>query len=234
MRVAPTYAAAALAAALFLAAQNGASAHPSYIPMNPNGASVGDGSIAAIGHQDPRGGGSVNPYGGDFAGADHRWSVELCVKDSDGDGLTNGFELGDPCCVWAQGGPAPAYTADISHPGLATGKFAQPATRVCTDVPACTNPAINPCGAAPSPSSTPAPAPASPSPGSPTPDGSSTSTQPGVLVGAVMGASAAVVAVGLAGASALRRRAKGRRRDGWSRDAESQLMGDGGDGDDGR
>jgi len=27
----------------------------------------------------------------------------LCAKDSDGDGMTNGEELGDPNCVWTQG-----------------------------------------------------------------------------------------------------------------------------------
>ena len=39
----------------------------------------------------------------------------LCLLDSDGDGFTNGEELGDPDCVWVKGerpkGPA------ISHPG---------------------------------------------------------------------------------------------------------------------
>ena len=38
--------------------------------------------------------------------------------DADSDGQTNGLELGDPCCVWSEGA-VPAFTADISHPGLA-------------------------------------------------------------------------------------------------------------------
>jgi len=36
--------------------------------------------------------------------------------DSDGDGVPNGAELGDPCCVWKKG-DKPARTDDLSHPG---------------------------------------------------------------------------------------------------------------------
>lgn len=35
----------------------------------------------------------------DFAKAGHVWSKELCQKDSDKDGFTNGQELGDPGCT---------------------------------------------------------------------------------------------------------------------------------------
>jgi hypothetical protein len=34
----------------------------------------------------------------DFAEAGHKWTVDLCQKDSDKDGFTNGQELGDPDC----------------------------------------------------------------------------------------------------------------------------------------
>jgi hypothetical protein len=34
----------------------------------------------------------------DFAAAGYTWTVELCNKDSDGDGHSNGAELGDPDC----------------------------------------------------------------------------------------------------------------------------------------
>lgn len=47
--------------------------------------------------------------------------MELCRADSDGDGQTNGEELGDPDCVWRPGS-APARTTDISHPGFADSK----------------------------------------------------------------------------------------------------------------
>ena len=36
----------------------------------------------------------------DFEYEELRWTRELCEKDSDGDGFTNGEELGDPCCIW--------------------------------------------------------------------------------------------------------------------------------------
>ncbi len=39
--------------------------------------------------------------------------------DSDGDGLSNGAELGDPDCIWYKGGPPPSIIsiASLSHPG---------------------------------------------------------------------------------------------------------------------
>jgi len=40
----------------------------------------------------------------------------LCMKDSDGDGLSNGEELGDPSCVWTEGA-TPTRVVDITHPG---------------------------------------------------------------------------------------------------------------------
>ena len=48
-----------------------------------------------------------------------QWNAVLCRMDSDGDGLTNGQELGDPDCVWTKG-QAPQRTTDITHPGMAT------------------------------------------------------------------------------------------------------------------
>ena len=44
------------------------------------------------------------------------WTRELCMMDSDGDGRTNGEELGDPRCVWTPRGGAPTNTAS-GHPG---------------------------------------------------------------------------------------------------------------------
>ncbi|VDP67653.1 unnamed protein product [Echinostoma caproni] len=46
------------------------------------------------------------------------WS-ELCKLDSDGDGLTNGEELGDPECTWTNG-MQPNRTTNLSHPGMCT------------------------------------------------------------------------------------------------------------------
>jgi hypothetical protein len=64
----------------------------------------------------PEGGGSVCNFGGDFARAGHTWTRALCKMDSDQDGETNGEELGDPCCRWAEGGE-PSRRWQLSHPG---------------------------------------------------------------------------------------------------------------------
>jgi dopamine beta-monooxygenase len=44
------------------------------------------------------------------------WTRELCMKNSDGDGKTNGQELGDPHCTWTKG-EIPTHTNGLSHPG---------------------------------------------------------------------------------------------------------------------
>jgi dopamine beta-monooxygenase len=51
----------------------------------------------------------------DFAAAGHMWTAALCAKDSDGDGATNGVELGDPTCVWTVG--ADPTGSATGHPG---------------------------------------------------------------------------------------------------------------------
>jgi hypothetical protein len=106
-----------------------AAAYQSYVALNPNGASVG---VAAIGHVDPNGGGPRNAYGAAFAGAGHAWTVALCQADSDGDGQYNGLELGDPCCAWVTGGAPPAFSTDISHPGLASSTTNRTAPANCS------------------------------------------------------------------------------------------------------
>ena len=45
-----------------------------------------------------------------------RWTKKLCMEDSDGDGISNGVELGDPECAWTPGA-APAMSNNITHPG---------------------------------------------------------------------------------------------------------------------
>lgn len=42
----------------------------------------------------------------------------VCATDSDGDGKTNGDELGDPCCRWVRGESGPDRTSGVSHPAL--------------------------------------------------------------------------------------------------------------------
>eukprot|EP00668_Euglena_longa_P035762 GGOE01045953.1.p2 GENE.GGOE01045953.1~~GGOE01045953.1.p2 ORF type:complete len:170 (-),score=43.55 GGOE01045953.1:416-895(-) len=58
---------------------------------------------------------SNNPFGTDFQKYSFSWSA-VCTLDSDGDGRTNGEELGDPKCAWTQGA-TPARVVNITHPG---------------------------------------------------------------------------------------------------------------------
>merc|ERR1711862_696191 len=67
------------------------------------------------------GGGARNPFGEAFAKAGYEWTAELCTEDSDGDGQSNGLELGDPHCQWLEGS-VPARIVDISHPGSSDSK----------------------------------------------------------------------------------------------------------------
>lgn len=45
------------------------------------------------------------------------WDSCLCQRDSDGDGKTNGEELGDPDCVWQEGMQLPDTIDSLTHPG---------------------------------------------------------------------------------------------------------------------
>jgi hypothetical protein len=117
---------------LALALARPAAAYPSFVSQNPNGNRTG---VDAIGHVKPTGGGARNQYGMDFYAAGLQYTALLCQMDSDGDGWSNGMELGDPCCVWTPG-DTPAFTEDISQPGSATSV---PQVRRCEDVPPCSN-----------------------------------------------------------------------------------------------
>ncbi|XP_012940561.1 temptin-like isoform X2 [Aplysia californica] len=78
------------------------SALPEFIDEIPNGMRVpnpcGSSNVPffTVGHQDMSGGGALNAFGQDFLDAGNKRSEELCRKDSNGDGRTNGQELGDP------------------------------------------------------------------------------------------------------------------------------------------
>ncbi|XP_069121902.1 DBH-like monooxygenase protein 1 [Argopecten irradians] len=98
--------------------------YPSFQNAIPNGGEVPHPCKVnyiwrGVGHLNPLGGGDRNPFGVDFMNAGNRWTNSLCKMDSDGDGKTNGEELGDPNCVWTEGS-IPALTVDISHPGVCT------------------------------------------------------------------------------------------------------------------
>lgn len=83
-------------------------ARPQFTARIPNGnAGLREGSgitCEHLGHEDCSHGGPRNAFGQDFQRiGKYEWTKEFCRTDSDGDGLTNGEELGDPCCVWTPG-----------------------------------------------------------------------------------------------------------------------------------
>jgi hypothetical protein len=69
------------------------------------------------------GGTARNPFGLDVQalvtpnGEEVFWGAELAALDSDGDGFTNGEELGDPEGLWQEGDPSPGDLADLGDPG---------------------------------------------------------------------------------------------------------------------
>ncbi|KAK3782675.1 hypothetical protein RRG08_037678 [Elysia crispata] len=97
-----------------------AMAYNSYRSLIPNGSSVpnpcGGGSWRGVGHLQEGGTGPLNPFGADFAANNHVWDKALCMMDSDGDGRSNGEELGDSHCHWSviSGGHLSSATG---HPG---------------------------------------------------------------------------------------------------------------------
>ncbi|KAL3665053.1 hypothetical protein V7S43_009687 [Phytophthora oleae] len=93
-------------------------ARPSFVALVPNGDGVN--GVAALGHVNGMGGGATNAFGKAFVAAGHQWTTELCQADSDGDGATNGEELGDPCCSWSPstGFDGASSSTSPSHPGI--------------------------------------------------------------------------------------------------------------------
>lgn len=69
-------------------------------------------------HQRPRQTTKKNVFGKAFDNVGAQWTRTLCRADSDGDGFSNGFELGDPDCTWVKGAQ-PFRIDTISHPGFA-------------------------------------------------------------------------------------------------------------------
>ncbi|XP_059175934.1 uncharacterized protein LOC131955722 [Physella acuta] len=87
----------------------------------PNGHLVPDpcslsGYWPGVGHQNSSGGGALNVFGAAFKTVGFEWG-QVCPLDSDGDGRTNGEELGDPRCVWSPG-QVPERSTNITHPGV--------------------------------------------------------------------------------------------------------------------
>lgn len=89
-----------------------------YMALIPNGDNVPD--TVNVGHLDPAGQTGLNDFGKAFATAGDAWTTSLCQEDTDGDGYTNGQELGDPCCTWTTSNTADLVTDGVSHPSDAT------------------------------------------------------------------------------------------------------------------
>lgn len=74
-------------------------------------------------HLDPAGGGDRNAFGREVekrvsvGGTQEFWSPALAAIDSDGDGKTNGQELGDPFGTWKSGQPNPGNFGAVTNPG---------------------------------------------------------------------------------------------------------------------
>ncbi|KAI0564970.1 hypothetical protein FGB62_22g469 [Gracilaria domingensis] len=117
--------------ALALAAQ--AAAHPEFLRRIPNGDAHGKEGTGItcryLGHENCFPGAERNPFGLDFKEAGLRWTKELCEKDSDDDGVSNGEELGDPCCLWSESDPTEVRLNMLSHPGVAEEDGAKNAPR---------------------------------------------------------------------------------------------------------
>lgn len=75
-----------------------------------------------VGHAACQGGGPIGLFGEAFRDAGFRWSSEFCNADTDGDGFTNGEEMGDPCCLWDQFDGSGDYLKSWTptHPGYAS------------------------------------------------------------------------------------------------------------------
>ena len=88
------------------------------VSLIPNGSK----NSCANCHTSRLGGGPTNAFGTTLrplVGQQCRafWGPDIAKKDADGDGLTNGQELGDPEGAWAVGKPQPGDVSKVLNPG---------------------------------------------------------------------------------------------------------------------
>jgi hypothetical protein len=129
-----------------------AQARAQYDLLLPNAEKFSRGKPTALGHfVNTR---SVDVFGNAFRQANRRWTVALCMADSDGDGVPNGAELGDPDCKWTQANPT-ALSSTISDPGNPASKIVFVPPTPPTPPPTTGNPTV--AGAPPTQQPTPPP-----------------------------------------------------------------------------
>jgi hypothetical protein len=95
-------------------------AYGKYIKLLPNGGDIPDNDN--IGHLNAAGTAGVSVFGKAFKAAGNSWNTALCQADTDGDGFTNGQEMGDPCCTWTPTSTASLVTEGLSDPNDASKK----------------------------------------------------------------------------------------------------------------
>jgi len=61
------------------------------------------------------------PFASSFYSAGQKWGKAFCQADTEGDGQSNGLEMGDPCCIWSLG-KTPMITTTLSDPNSAASK----------------------------------------------------------------------------------------------------------------
>jgi hypothetical protein len=99
-------------------------AFPSLQSLIPNGHNVTYGGVPwpAVGHFSASGSVGLNEFGAAFNANALEWNTSFCRGDADGDGYTNGEELGDPDCTFSPNSAPPSFVGDawtvISHPGF--------------------------------------------------------------------------------------------------------------------
>jgi hypothetical protein len=110
-----------------LALSSSVCAYQNYIARYPNGNIVPCGSSSeAFGHAGCDSGSRSYIFGQ----GNQYWSASYCQQDTDGDGKTNGDELGDPCCSWTPSSGSPRRTTDVSHPGEKSSVTSAPSCKV--------------------------------------------------------------------------------------------------------
>jgi len=98
----------------------------------PNLGNVLGGNECQVCHVGSQGGSPLNPFGETVkahlnSNRQPDWSA-IWKLDSDGDGYTNGEELGDPKGQWTPGMPNPGSPATITHPGDRASKPGSPSS----------------------------------------------------------------------------------------------------------